>query len=112
VDKSRRKLMINSSMLGLSLAGASMLPIVLQKEKSVLSKIKGEYQILQNTWDKTFRETAVQYLNALPINVFSSIQMLRNKISDDFFSGATVSVNGLLLSKTEAALVLNVENNP
>jgi hypothetical protein len=108
MNNSRRKLLINSGLLGLSLTALPIFSKGIFSEQNVRAKILEESLALQVSWNNTFNETTSHYLNTLPVDLFKSIQTLKDKVSNDFLVGETISVNGLILSKMEAALVLSV----
>jgi len=75
-------------------------------DNSVLNELKKA----QIVWEKSEKCCPIQFINKLSISVINDQTLLRAQISNEFKKNEVVDINGLIVSKTEAALLASLSS--
>ena len=70
------------------------------------SSLKKEMLKAYANWSKKFNQKPAEYTNDLKRNSMTE-KLLSRRSTEEFKNGETIDFNGVLLGKTEAAIILN-----
>jgi len=79
---------------------------IISYDNSALNELK-EAQII---WEKSEKCCPIQFINELSRSVINDQTLLRAQISNEFKKSEIVNINGLIVSKTEAALLASLSS--
>jgi hypothetical protein len=108
IKKSRRRFILSAGALGL-LSVIDRKSLYSNFSNDQMSHIHFLTSYISEKWKEVEIETAVKYLSSINIDNSSTILVIKARVEADFKNNQVFIIDGLMLSKTEVALLISSE---